>query len=429
MLTLLVVTLLVLFALNMPVAFALAGASLVFILCSGGALSLEVLPQKMASGADSFPLLAVPFFVLAGALMNTGGITQRLVRFANVLVGHIRGGLAHVVVVTNMIMAGISGSALADAVGTGAILIPAMQRSGYSTPFAAAITGAAGTIGPIIPPSIPFVIVGSITGVSIGRLFLGGAVPGILMGFYLMVFAYCIALRRNYPRGERARMGEVARAFVDASLAIVMPIIILGGILAGVCTPTEAAVVASVYALVVGAFVYRELAWADLPKVLVDTVLVTASLLLIISAASPFAVILTWQGAARLLTDALLGVTRDPFVMLLGINVVLLILGCFMEGLSLIIILVPIILPLVTALGVDPVHFCVLFVLNTTIGTITPPFGVIMFAMIALAKTTMAAFSREAWPFITALVLVLLTITVFPPLVTWLPSVLMGAAK
>jgi C4-dicarboxylate transporter DctM subunit len=429
MLTLLILTLLVLFALNMPVAFALAGASLVFMLCSGGTMSLEVLPQKMASGADSFPLLAVPFFVLAGALMNTGGITRRLVRFADVLVGHIRGGLAHVVVVTNMIMAGISGSALADAVGTGAILIPAMQRGGYSTPFAAAITGAAGTIGPIIPPSIPFVIVGSITGVSIGRLFLGGAVPGVLMGFYLMAFAYCIARQRNYPKGERSSVGEVLRAFVDASLAIVMPIVILGGILAGVCTPTEAAVVASVYALAVGAFIYRELTWSDLPKVLVDTVLATASLLLIISAASPFAVILTWQGAAQLLTDSLLSVTRNPFVMLLGINLVLLILGCFMEGLSLIIILVPIMLPLVASLGVDPVHFCVLFVLNTTIGTLTPPFGVIMFAMVALAKTTIAEFSREAWPFITALILVLLTITIFPSIVTWLPTLLMGAPK
>jgi len=429
MLTLLIVTLLALFVLNMPVAFALAGASLVFMLFSGGGMSLEVLPQKMASGADSFPLLAVPFFVLAGALMNTGGITHRLVRFANVLVGHIRGGLAHVVVVTNMIMAGISGSALADAVGTGAILIPAMQRSGYSTPFAAAITGAAGTIGPIIPPSIPFVIVGSITGVSIGRLFLGGAVPGILMGLYLMVFAYCIARRRNYPRGERTTVREVVRAFWEASLAIIMPVIILGGILAGVCTPTEAAVVASVYALVVGAFVYRELKWADLPKILVDTVLATASLLLIISAASPFAVILTWQGAAKLLTDTLLSVTRNPLVMLMGINLVLLILGCFMEGLSLIIILVPIMLPLVQALGVDPVHFCVIFVLNTTIGTLTPPFGVIMFAVVALAKTTIAAFSREGWPFITALILALLTITVFPPFVTWLPNLLMGAAK
>ena len=429
MLTLLIATLLVLFALNMPVAFALAGASLVFMLCSGGALSLEVLPQKMASGADSFPLLAVPFFVLAGALMNTGGITRRLVRFANVLVGHIRGGLAHVVVVTNMVMAGISGSALADAVGTGAILIPAMQRGGYSTPFAAAITGAAGTIGPIIPPSIPFVIVGSITGVSIGRLFLGGAVPGILMGVYLMAFAYCIARQRNYPKGQRASAREILQAILDASLALLMPIIILGGILGGICTPTEAAVVASVYALVVGGFVYRELAWADLPKVLVDTVRVTAALLLIISAASPFAVILTWQGAAQLLTDSLLNLTRNPLVMLLGINLILLILGCFMEGLSLIIILVPIMLPLVTRLGVDPVHFCVMFVLNTTIGTLTPPFGVIMFAVVSLAKTTIAAFSREGWPFIVALILVLLTITVFPPFVTWLPNLLMGTAR
>jgi tripartite ATP-independent transporter DctM subunit len=429
MLTLLIVSLLVLFGLNMPVAFALAGASLVFMLFSGGTLSLEVLPQKMATGADSFPLLAVPFFVLAGSLMNTGGITNRLVQLASALVGHIRGGLAHVVVVTNMLMAGVSGSALADAVGTGSVLIPAMERKGYSTPFAAAITGAAGTIGPIIPPSIPFVVVGSITGVSIGRLFLGGAIPGILMGLYLMVFAYFIARRRNYPREERASLGKMVKAFMDAFLAIIMPLIILGGILGGAFTPTEAAIVASVYAWVVGMFVYRELRLKHLPKILTETVVSTASLLLIISAASPFATILTWQGAAKQLTDLMMSVTSNSLLLLLVINLVLLTLGCFMEGLSLIIILVPMLMPLVTRLGIDPVHFCVVFVLNTTIGTLTPPFGVIMFAMVSLARTTISKFSRECWPFIAALILVLLLITVIPGLVLWLPNVLMGAPK
>jgi C4-dicarboxylate transporter DctM subunit len=221
----------------------------------------------------------------------------------------------------------------------------------------------------------------------------------------------------------------VAKAFIDASLAIVMPLIILGGILGGAFTPTEAAIVASVYAWVVGMFVYRELRLKHMPKILTETVLATASLLLIISAASPFATILTWQGAAKQLTELMMSITSNPLLLLMVINLVLVILGCFMEGLSLIIILVPMLMPLVTRLGIDPVHFCVVFVLNTTIGTLTPPFGVIMFAMVALAKTTISRFSKECWPFIVALILVLLLITVVPGLVLWLPNVLMGAPK
>ena len=429
MLTILMVTVVVLFLLDVPVAFALALASLAFIALSGGALSLQVLPQKLASGADSFPLLAVPFFILAGSLMNTGGITRRLVSLAQTLVGHIRGGLAHVVVVTNMLMAGMSGSAIADAVGTGAVLMPAMQRSGFSTPFSAAITGAASTIGPIIPPSIPFVVVGSITGVSVGRLFLGGVVPGVVMGLFLMAFAYGISIRRNYPRDAWAGFKAIALAFKDAVLAMLMPLIILGGILGGVCTPTEAAVVAAVYAWIVGMFVYGELKLHHLPKILVETTVTTAALLLIVSAASPFAVMLTWQGAAQLMTDWVTGLTRDPFLVMVAINIVLLILGCFMEGLSLIIILVPLLMPLVTKLGIDSVQFGVVFVLNIMIGGLTPPFGVIMFAMVALAKTTIADFSRECWPFIVALIMVLFLITAVPPLVTWVPNTLMGVAK
>jgi C4-dicarboxylate transporter DctM subunit len=429
MLTMLMVTVLILFLLDVPVAFALALASLAFIALSGGALSLQVLPQKLASGADSFPLLAVPFFILAGSLMNTGGITRRLVNLGQALVGHIRGGLAHVVVVTNMLMAGISGSALADAVGTGAVLVPAMKKSGFSTPFSAAITAAASTIGPIIPPSIPFVVVGSVTGVSVGRLFLGGVIPGVFMGLFLMAFAYVISIRRNYPRDAWAGFRVIALAFKDAVLAMLMPLIILGGILGGAVTPTEAAVVAAVYAWVVGMFVYRELKLHHLPRILVETTMTTASLLLIVSAASPFAVMLTWQGAAKLMTDWVMSLTQNPFLVMMAINVVLLILGCFMEGLSLIIILVPLLMPLVTALGIDPVQFGVVFVLNIMIGGLTPPFGVIMFAMVALARTTIAEFSKECWPFIVALIMVLFLITAVPPLVTWVPNALMGVSK
>jgi tripartite ATP-independent transporter DctM subunit len=415
---------LVLFAIAMPVAWSMAIASGIYMLL-GPKIPLQGLVQRMIGGIDTFPLLAIPFFILAGNLMNTGGITERLVRFSRALVGHIRGGLAHVVVVTNMIMAGMSGSGIADAAGSGAVLIPAMKRAGYGVPFSAAVVGAAGTIGPIIPPSIPFVIYGSLANTSIGRLLLAGAVPGVLMGILLMIFVYFIARRRNYPSEVKAPRSELARATLHAIPPMGMPIIILGGIIAGVMTPTEAACAGAAYAFVLGVFVYRELKLRDLPKVITESVAGTAAVAIIISAAQPMGWILTYEQAPLKVLALFQDANFSKAALLLIINVIMLILGCFLEGLAVMVMAVPVLMPLLRQAGIDPLHFGVLFVLNIMIGTITPPVGTIMYVVCALGKISIAEFSREVWPFILALIACLFIVTYVPILSTWLPDLLM----
>jgi C4-dicarboxylate transporter DctM subunit len=415
----------VLLAIGAPVAVAmgLTGAIAVTMLDE---IPLEVIAQRFVTGVDSFPLLAVPFFILAGALMNTGGTTQRLVRLANVLVGRFTGGLGHVNVVSNMIMAGMSGSAAADAAGTGSVLIPAMARAGYSRPFAAALTAAASTIGPIIPPSIPFVVFGVLASVSIGRLFLGGAIPGLLMGLYLMAAVYIIARRRGYARGAKPTGGEVWTAFRDALPALMLPAIIVWGIAGGVVTPTEASVLAVLYALFLGTVVYRELSWDSTFAIFGEAAMTTATVMFIVAASALLAWVLTREQAGPQLVRLVTSVSTDPFIVLLVLNVILLILGCFLETLSLMILLVPVLMPLIKTLGIDPVHFGVMFTLNLMIGLITPPVGMSMFITCRIAGIQVAEFAREIWPFVIALVAVLLVVTYFPSVVLFLPNLVMG---
>jgi C4-dicarboxylate transporter DctM subunit len=415
---------LVLFAVAMPVAWSMAIASGLYMLL-GPKIPLQGLVQRMIGGIDTFPLLAIPFFILAGNLMNTGGITERLVRFSKSLVGHIRGGLAHVVVVTNMIMAGMSGSGIADAAGSGAVLIPAMKRAGYGVPFAAAVVGAAGTIGPIIPPSIPFVIYGSLANTSIGRLLLAGAVPGVLMGILLMIFVYVIAKRRNYPAEAQASRSELLQATLHAIPPMGMPIIILGGIIGGVMTPTEAACAGAAYAFVLGFFVYGELQLRDFPKIITESVAGTAAVAIIIAAAQPMGWILTYQQAPMKVLALFQDAQFSKAMLLLIINVIMLILGCFLEGLAVMVMAVPVLMPLLRQAGIDPLHFGVLFVLNIMIGTVTPPVGTIMYVVCALGKISIGEFAREAWPFILALTICLFIVTYVPILSTWLPDLLM----
>jgi len=417
---------LVLFAVAMPVAWSMAIASGLYMLL-GPQIPLQGLVQRMIGGIDTFPLLAIPFFILAGNLMNTGGITDRLVRFSKALVGHIRGGLAHVVVVTNMIMAGMSGSGIADAAGSGAVLIPAMKRAGYGVPFAAAVVGAAGTIGPIIPPSIPFVIYGSLANTSIGRLLLAGAVPGVLMGILLMTFVYFIAKRRNYPAEAQASRSELLQATLAAIPPMGMPVIILGGIIGGVMTPTEAACAGAAYAFVLGFFVYGELHLQDFPKIITESVAGTAAVAIIIAAAQPMGWILTYQQAPLKVLALFQDAQLSKAMLLLIINVIMLVLGCFLEGLAVMVMAVPVLMPLLRQVGIDPLHFGVLFVLNIMIGTITPPVGTIMYVVCALGKISIGQFSREAWPFILALIVCLFVVTYVPILSTWLPDILMPA--
>jgi tripartite ATP-independent transporter DctM subunit len=415
---------LVLFAVAMPVAWSMAIASGLYMLL-GPQIPLQGLVQRMIGGIDTFPLLAIPFFILAGNLMNTGGITERLVRFSRALVGHIRGGLAHVVVVTNMIMAGMSGSGIADAAGSGAVLIPAMKRAGYGVPFAAAVVGAAGTIGPIIPPSIPFVIYGSLANTSIGRLLLAGAVPGVLMGILLMIFVYFIAKQRNYPAEAQVSRSELLQATLRAIPPMGMPVIILGGIIGGVMTPTEAACAGAAYAFVLGFFVYGELKFRDLPKIITESVAGTAAVAIIIAAAQPMGWILTYQQAPMKVLALFQDAQLSKAMLLLVINVIMLILGCFLEGLAVMVMAVPVLMPLLRQVGIDPLHFGVLFVLNIMIGTVTPPVGTIMYVVCALGKISIGEFAREVWPFVLALTICLFILTYVPILSTWLPDLLM----
>jgi C4-dicarboxylate transporter DctM subunit len=417
----LLLSLLVFLFVGTPLAFTL-GISALAALIAQGDVPLAVVTQRMFVAVDSFSLLAIPFFILAGELMNSGGITQRLVDFADKLVGHIVGGLSHVVVVTNMIMAGISGSAAADAAATGAILIPTMIRRGYSPSFAGAISAAASTIGPIIPPSIPMVVYGSIANVSIGRLFLGGVIPGVAMGIFLMGVAYVISTRRGYPREPRADLAQIWHSFYSSFWAMVMPLIILGGILGGIFTPTEAAVIAVVYAYLVGAFVYRELKTRELPKIFMNAAVSTAVVMLIIATANVLGWVLSYQRIPEMMTTFFFSISREPWAILLMVNIVLLILGCFMNPTAIIIVMVPFFMPLITKLGIDPVHFGIIVTVNTAIGQLTPPVGVCMFISCGIAKITIAEFTRECAIFIGALIVVLALVTYLPSAVMLLPD-------
>jgi C4-dicarboxylate transporter, DctM subunit len=415
--------------LGLPIALCMGVTAVIFFVALGQADVLLMLPARMYSGTTSFTLLAIPFFILAGNLMNTGGMTQRLVHFAQCLVGHIRGGLGHVTVVTNMIMAGMSGSAVADATGTATILIPAMEKAGYPRSFSAALVGAASTIGPIIPPSIPFVLFGSITGTSVGRLFLGGFLPGVLMGIFLMFTVAILAKRRGYRREERASRRELMIATLQATPAWGAPIIIIGGILAGIFTPTEAAVAASIYALILGMLVYGEIKPADLPRILWETVQNTTQVLFIVAAASIFGFLLVRQQVPMALVEGMMSVSSTPWVVLLVINAILLILGCFMEAIAIMLLTIPIFMPMITRVGVDPVHFGVLLTLNLMIGLLTPPVGMVLYAVSSVSKVPMWTLAKELSPYILALAVCLGLVTYVPGLVVWFPNLVMGVAK
>jgi C4-dicarboxylate transporter, DctM subunit len=430
MLTLLFAVMLVLMLLGMDIACSMGMACLVYLVITAAGpfpIPLTVIPQKMVNGVDSFPLLAVPLFMLAGELMNRGGITQRLVRFATSMVGHLRGGLAQVVVVVNMIMAGMSGSAIADAAATGAVLIPSMVRTGYQARFAAAVVGAASSCGPIIPPSIPFVIIGAIAEVSVGRLFLGGAIPGIFMGFSMMGLVYVIARRENFPREPRENWRNLARSARDAFLALLMPVIVIGGILSGATTPTEAAVLAVWYAFILGAGVYRELKLRDVPRLLTDMAEGSGAVMVTVAAATIFGWLATAEKMGPRLIDAMTAVSANPLVLLFLVNVILLIMGCLMEPIPIMVLLAPILFPIMRKVGVDPVHLGVVFTLNITIGMLTPPVGLTLFLMSAIARVPVMVIARTCLPFILLLIGVLLVITYVPHLVLWLPNLVMGS--
>lgn len=417
---------LVLLALGMSVALTLGVSSLAQLWLDG--TPLAVIAQRMTKSiSDSFPLLAVPFFIFAGNLMNTGGITERIFAFARVLVGHLRGGLGHVNVVASVVFSGMSGSALADAGGLGNMEIRAMRNAGYDAGFAGAVTVASCIIGPMIPPSIPMVLYGVLADVSIGRLFLGGVVPGLLTAAALMAMIAWFARRRDYPRDPVPTASDVGRAFARAALPMATPGIIIAGIAFGFFSPTEAAVVASLYALVLSFGVYREMTLADLAQVILDTIRMSAMVCLIVATASIFAWILAAHQAPMRLAGWLLTVTENPLLLLVIINAAVLVAGFFIEGLAIMILIVPVLAPTLLSAGIDPVHFGVVFIFNLMIGLMTPPMGVGLFVVSGVSGIRLETLIRETIPFLLPLAAVLVLLILVPGFVTWLPNLLLGA--
>lgn len=421
---LLFLSLFALMLLRVPIAVALGLSSLGYILLDG--LPPALLMHNMINGMNSFPLLAIPFFIMAGGLMNSAGITTRIFRFAQSVVGWMHGGLGHVNVGASIIFAGMSGAAVADAGGLGAIEIKAMREAGYDDDFSVGVTAASSTIGPIIPPSLPLVIFGVMASVSIGDLFVAGIVPGLLMAVALMVMVWWMSRRRNYPRDAAFSLKNVWTSFWGAFLPLMTPAIIVGGIVSGAFTPTEAAVCAAAYAIFLGLVVYRSLNAKKLIGVSMSTIETTASILLIVGAATVFAWILTANQAPQLFASTLLGITDNPYLILLMIMLVVLIVGLFMETIAAISILVPVLLPVATQIGVDPVHLGIIVILNLMIGLLTPPVGMVLFVLSKVSNVPFEQCVRATLPFLVPLVGVLLLLTFVPQLTLWLPGMLNG---
>jgi tripartite ATP-independent transporter DctM subunit len=407
------------FAINTPIAIAIGAASVLGILVQGD-FSLMMVVQRMFAGTDSFHLLAVPLFMFTGTIMEAGGISQRIIDFANALVGWLPGGLAAVTIISAMFFAGISGSAAADAAAVGAILIPAMKKSGYESDFAAAVQASGGSIGVIIPPSIPMIIFGFLTGASIGQLFAAGILPGILIGFSLIVVATAISWKKGYFSTESFSIHRVWYAFKRSLLAMGAPIIILGGILSGVFTATESAAVAVVYAIFVGMGIYRKIGPRDLFPLFRDGAITSAIVMFIIATASVFSWIAAIEDIPARLAEILLGVSQNRVVLLLLINVVLLAAGTFVETTAALILLVPMIAAMLPALGIDMVQLGVIVVTNLAIGMLTPPMGICLIVSCSISHDTIAAVSKRILPFLGILIVDLLIITFYSPLTMWM---------
>ncbi|MGA9538627.1 MAG: TRAP transporter large permease [Desulfobacterales bacterium] len=421
MTAILFVSLLVCFVLGMPIAFSLGVAS-VTTLQYGSDLPLTLAAQRLFTGTDSFPLMAIPFFMLAGELMESGGISRRLFDFAHAIVGFVYGGLAMVAVVAAMFFAGISGAAAADTAAVGAVSIPAMIRKGYKKGFAAAVQAAGGSIGVIIPPSIPMIIFGVVGGVSIGKMFMGGFIPGLLIGVGLMTVSYVLAKKAGYEKDAFMGFRKILRTFWGALWALLMPVIILGGILGGIFTPTEAAVVAALYGLVIGFFVYRELRLRDLPRIFTRAAISTSTVMLLIATANIFGWILTAERVPQNVAAYLVTLSSSRYVLYGLILICLLVVGTFMETSASLIILTPVFLPVVEKLGIDPVHFGVVMVTALAIGMLTPPLGICLFISCNIAHIQLSEIVRYIMPFLVIMIAMLVLITYVPDLVMVIPN-------
>lgn len=420
--TILFVAFAILLVLNVPIAVALGLSTGLAILYSD--LPLTLLVQRMVVSNDSFPLMAIPFFILAGSAMTYGGVSKRLVAFADSMFGWMIGGLGIVAKLTGVFFSAISGSSAATTAAIGSILFPEMEKRGYDRPFSAAIIAAAGETGIIIPPSVPLVVYGVIAGVSIGDLFLGGVMPGLLMGVTLCFLIYSISKKRGYGGEKFKGMPNVWKSFINAAWGLAMPVIILGGIYGGIFTPTEAAVVAVAYGFFVGFFIYRDLKLSDLPKVFETTIIGTAVVMFIMNAAGLFSWLITREQFPAHLAAFFVSLTTDPIFFLMLINVLLLVVGFFLNASAAITILTPILVPIVVKLGIDPVFFGVIMATNLAIGCVTPPVGVDLFIASSISGVSVAKMTRAIMPFLVMLIILQIVVTYFPGITMWLPNAL-----
>ncbi|WP_370294312.1 TRAP transporter large permease [Rossellomorea marisflavi] len=415
MMLILIVTLLLLFLIGVPVAVSL-GLSTCLAMFLAGDIPLMALPQRAFVSLDSFPLLAIPLFILAGVIMEYGGISQRLINLANALTGHLTGGLAVVTVVTTMFFAAISGSSVAATAALGTILVPAMIKRGYEKEFSGGVQALSGTLGIIIPPSIPLILYGTAVGASIGDLFIAGMVPGIIIGIGIIITVYIIAKKRNYAKEEKKSGREIGRAFVQAIPAIIMPVIILGGIYTGIFTATEAAGVAVAYAFIVGVFVYRTINLSKLKIILSQASLTTSTIMFILATAGLFSWVLTIENVPQRVAGMITSISDNPMVFLGIVVLLLLVVGMFMETNASIIILAPILVPVASELGINPVHFGIVMIVTLAIGMVTPPLGLNLFVVSKIASLRMDKLTKSLIPFYVAVLVCLIIITFIPSL-------------
>lgn len=407
--------------LGVPIAYVLGITTVVYIFATGNLTLLVTVPQRLYSGMENYGLLAIPLFMLAGELMNFGGITKRLVDFAKKFIGHFRGGLAYVNVAANMMLAAIIGSATAQISMMSRTMVPEMEKSGYSKSFSTATTAAAGLLGPIIPPSMLFIIYGVSSGASIADMFKAGVIPGILLGLGFMIIIAFIGFKESFPKEKRASAGEMFRSFLGVLPALAVPLIIIVGILSGAFTATESAAIASFVALLVGLFFYRELKLSQIPKILINTVSTTAVITILIAMANIFGWMLAFERIPQQIAQWMVSISDSTIVFLLLVNIFLLILGMFMDGIAALIILVPIFMPLLPLYNVDPIHFGIIICINLTIGILTPPVGSGLFIASSITRVPIGELVRSLWPFLIASVVVLLMLTYIPSLTLWLP--------
>ena len=426
MVAVLFITFIVCLALGVPDAFSLGLSSLVYFI--GNDMSLYMFAQRFFAGLNSFTLLCIPGFVFAGSLMNQGGITERLIGFCNKIVGHITGGLAIANVVASMLFAGISGTALADTVSVGGVLIPSMKKEGYDADFSCAVTAASSCIGPIIPPSVPMIMAATMTGLSVSKMFVAGMVPGILMGLGMIFVSWYISKKRHYPKAEkRSTLKEVLVSAKESFFAILMTLIILSGICFGFVTPTEASILAVVYGIFVGFFIYKELTIPRLIESMKSTVTSSAGIMVLVGMANVFAYILTKEQIPQMVADAMLSLTSNKYIILILINLLLVFVGMFMETIAAILILFPVLLNLVLMVGVDPIQFGVMVVLNLVLGLCTPPVGVCLFAATNIGETKLTGVVKELIPYLISNFIVLGLVTFVPFLTSGIAEMLLGA--